>query len=200
MFAELAREDAAKNGRPDLAEQYQLAMCYRFEANLAADPIFASGKSREDCSPAELQQLAQALEPYGAARKIMEALAHQNPDVDEYQVTLAQIQLYIGQIEYYQRHTEAAVAALADAEAALRRLLADHPEDPRYLAPFIKILGYLGALRPDAVQREQTLKTLEELQRRIDEMGARKPPPAGVSALPGLIRKAIANVRSHRST
>jgi serine/threonine-protein kinase len=195
LFEELVKEDASGSRRPDLALQYQLGLCFRTEGDLACNRIFGSKKDRGELSKQEVGQIAQAADAYRAALRIIEPLAEKNPDVDEYQAMLAEIHLYLGQIEEAQGHREAAVAAVGRAEAALRRLVSDHPEDPRYLDPFIRAVADLGALRTgDPAQRKAAARTLEELKPRIERMAAGEPPTPGAARLLLLLKDAMTQV------
>ena len=195
LFDKLVKNDTAGGGRADLAMQHQLAACYRMEADLVSDPIIASKTGQNGFSPQHRQQLAQARELYGQAVEILEPLVQENPDIDEYRLAIAEINLYRGQIDYFLGRAEAALPALERAEADLQRLLANHPDDPRYLSDLIRTLGFLGTLRPEASQRAQVLRTLEQLQRQIEEMAKRDPANGGAARLLGLVRNAIDQVR-----
>ncbi|MGA2066161.1 MAG: serine/threonine-protein kinase [Thermoguttaceae bacterium] len=199
LFEGLVKEDTAAAGRPDLEMQLQLATCYRWEADLLCDRAYASRKSRTNLPPEQTKLLSQAIEPYAAAMKIMQPLAEKNPDVNEYQVMLAETRLYWAQLQQQQGRVESALAALGQAETVLRRLSNDHPHDPRYLDRLIRTLGELGALHPDAAKRKQSLATLEELQARIAAMAAEMPSRREVGRLVALVRDAIAQARPHGS-
>jgi tRNA A-37 threonylcarbamoyl transferase component Bud32/tetratricopeptide (TPR) repeat protein len=197
LFQGLVKEDTAAAGRPDLGMQYQLATCYRWEADLVCSRVFASQKSRTNLPAEQSKLLAQAIEPYAAAMKIMQPLAEENPAVDEYQVMLAEIRLYWAQLQQQQGRVDVALAALGQAETALRRLANAHPRDPRYLDPLIRTLADLGALHPDAVKRQQSLATLKELQARIAAMAVEVPFRHELGRLVALVRDAIAQARPH---
>ena len=130
----------------------------------------------------------------------MEPLAHQNPDVDEYQVRLAEIQLYIGQIEYHQEHMEAAIAAPG---ATPRRRCGDcwpiTPRTPATSTPsseFSATWGIASRRRPAGANAENAGGTATPHH----GDGEPKAAPVGVDRLLRLIHDAITNVRLHSST
>jgi eukaryotic-like serine/threonine-protein kinase len=196
LFVALVRQDASGSGSADPMLQQQLAACYRLEADMVLDPMIASHKA---LSPWEREQLAIVLGLDGEARKIMDPLARQNPDVDEFSAMLAEIHLHIGQMEWLRERQDAALSALVQANAILRRLLAGHPEEPRYLIASIRTLKCLRTLHPDAAQRSEAVRMLKETQRRIEELAAREPASPGTAKLLAEIRAIAPEVPSPKS-
>jgi tetratricopeptide (TPR) repeat protein len=177
-------EALAKTDRSDLDAAYQVAACWRKQADLKYTK----------------NQPEDALRLYLTARNVMTPLAGKNPDVAEYQVALAEIHMNLATTEEKLAHRDAALTSFEQAQGLLLPLLARFPtEAARYRKDLIETLRKVGTLHPDAGRRAEALKTLETLHRQLQQIIAQAPGAAGVREQLELTKSAIDELHSAES-
>jgi serine/threonine-protein kinase len=157
-------EQLWKADRHDIDASYQLALCYRKQA----DVRFAQ------------KQWDEAIATYAKARDVLAQLAEKNPSVPEYQVALAAIYFNVGEAEYEAQRHGAALTAYQHAQTLLTPVVADHGENARYRGDFFKTFHAVSRLHNAMGQRPEVVKTVQAFQQHLEQLLQRFPRAADV--------------------
>lgn len=169
-------EQILERDRRDFATRYQVAVCYRIDADLK------SAQNRP----------GDALPQYAKARDAMATLAERNPEVAEYQVTLAEICINLAQAENDAGHQDAAIASVARAQASLTPLLSEHAGNARYR----RNLWAVAKLQADLDRRDEAIGTLKTLQKHLRQLVEQHGDNAGIRVELDKTQAAIAELRA----
>ena len=141
----------------DLSVQKQLATCYRVAADVHS----------KDASPDESIRL------YELARDAFARLVDRNPDVDEYQATLAGIYMNMASQQERASALDAAIASCENARSNLDALVNQFPKNARFRGDLAVSLRSLAILQDKAGQHEvahQNLRSsIDRLEKLLDE-------------------------------
>ena len=132
LFADLAYRDPT-----DINVAYQLAVCYRLQADLRCLEGQCGG----------------ALPLYAKACKTMTTLAEKNSSVVEYQIALAEIYINLAKAEDEQADRDQAVDHFERAQTLLTPFMTDYVTDARYRHNLIVALEQVARRHPDSARR-----------------------------------------------
>jgi eukaryotic-like serine/threonine-protein kinase len=162
LFEELCSAD-----QNDLTLRYQLALCDCVEADLLNYRLGAAAGD-EAIRP----QPAEAIAAFDKARQIMANLAERSPDVAEYRLALAEIDLSIAQVQQEQGQPDAGVA-FERSRAVLAPLMNECGDAARYLHDLTSALYGIGKWHRDPARRTQAVSDLQSLVAHMEKLGTR---------------------------
>jgi eukaryotic-like serine/threonine-protein kinase len=155
--ARLAFEQVGRDDPRDLANQQHLILVYRLLADLADYDARLPERTDEE----KAHRAEQARWMYQKALDQAELLAHRNPEVAEYQASLAHLYMNAGLFHFRRREPEEALGVYVPALETLERLVADCPDVPRYrrdLAATLREAGKVRAVLGDAAAARRDLE------------------------------------------
>ncbi len=179
----------AEGNRVDLDMRYLWAVCYLMEAELANAGVIYGLEPGENLEKA----LGETLGLYQQSLDILEPLARKNPDVTEYQLALAELNIRIAEIQYEQKSLPQATASIEQAEEILARLSMDCGDSARYWKDLAGTWTLIGVIDPS--RRGKALETLESLQKHLEQVSAESPDAAGVQEQLQKTKKAIEYIK-----
>jgi eukaryotic-like serine/threonine-protein kinase len=181
----------AESNRADLEIRYLWTLCYFMEAELANAEVIYGFELEENLKKA----LNETLALYQQSRDILEPLAQKNPDVTDYQLTLAELYIRIAEIQFEQKTLPEAMASIDQAEEILTQLTKDCGDTARYWKDFAGTWSFIGMYHTDPLRRRKALETLESWQKYLEQVSAESPGAAGVQEPLHLTRGAIENIK-----
>jgi len=181
----------AESNRADLEMRYLWALCYFMEAKLANAGVIYGSEPGENLKKA----LDETLALYRQSLDILEPLAQKNPDVTEYQLSLAELYIRIAEIQYEQKSLPEATVSIDQAEEILTRLTTDCGDAARFWKDFAGTWSFIGMYHTDPLRRRKALETLETWQQYLEQVAAESPGAAGVQEPLQLTRGAIESIK-----
>jgi tetratricopeptide (TPR) repeat protein len=181
----------AESNRADLDMCYLWAACYFMEAELANAEVIYGSELEENLKKA----LEETLALYQHSSDILEPLARKNPDVTEYQLSLAELYIRMAEIQYEQKNLPEATASIDQAEDILTQLTMEGGDTARYWKDFAGTWSFIGMYHTDPLRRRKALETLESWQKYLEQVAAESPGAAGVQEPLQLTRGAIENIK-----
>jgi tetratricopeptide (TPR) repeat protein len=185
----------AERNRADLDMRYLWAACYFMEAKLANAGVIYGSEPGENLKKA----LDETLALYQQSSDILEPLAQKNPDVTEYQLSLAELYIRMAEIQYEQKSLPEATASIDQAEEILTRLTTDCGDTARYWKDFAGTWSFIGMHHTDQLRRRKALETLETWQKYLEQVAAESPGAIGVQEPLQLTRGAIESIKKSDS-
>jgi tetratricopeptide (TPR) repeat protein len=146
IFAELARRDPA-----DINIAYQLALCYRLQADL-------------NCLQAHC---AAALPRFAEASRMMTSLAEANPSVVEYQMAAAEIDINRAKAEDQLARTDLATGHFQQALLRLTPLIDEFAGDARFRHNLIVAAEQVAERQTDHARAAAAIAQLDELRHQL---------------------------------
>jgi hypothetical protein len=161
------------------------------EAELANAEVIYGSELEENLKKA----LEETLALYQHSSDILEPLARKNPDVTEYQLSLAELYIRMAEIQYEQKNLPEATASIDQAEDILTQLTMEGGDTARYWKDFAGTWSFIGMYHTDPLRRRKALETLESWQKYLEQVAAESPGAAGVQEPLQLTRGAIENIK-----
>lgn len=173
-------EERFEEAPKDFANQIDLATCYSLLGDLKS---FTAGENE----PARVE----AIRLYDQARPVLETLATTNPDVAQYQSTLAGLYLSLGLMHAYEGQPAEALAAYRLAFDLLAQLSRRYPETPVFRRDQASALRAIGSAHAQLKQWSVARDNLNQSLTILDDLAAGYPGDADVQQLQGELKAAL---------